>query len=221
MPSPVPTLQPALSSVYSNYTETGPSAWLTYQLSGVPCPGTIPPGGIHGFERETGWDEKAGKGTMGATLTLKTRPPCRGSITSQLFTPQDFTEWDAFVRAVLSIDSGAQQADGLSIQYPGFSSIGLTVVVVKHWTPIMHVGDGLYQVTVSLIEWSPPPAVSIVATVASTSEDDDVDAGRFAKVNPHAAQNAANQARIAAASAGAAAAAPFAPPSLPVGAPSP
>lgn len=177
MPSPIPTVQPALSRVYTTPGDTSVNTWLSYMLGGVMAPGSIPRGGLKGFRRQTGFDKKAGKGTQGATLTLKTRPPCEGTITSQLFTAADFTAWDAFVAAVLTIDEGAQQADGLAIYYPAFSSIGLTVVVVEDWTPPEHMGEGLYHVTVKLCEWSQPPAASIVSTVASTSPDQDVGPG--------------------------------------------
>jgi hypothetical protein len=168
-----PTLQPPTGYSLPWDTNATTNAWMYFTLSGVKSPGTIPRGGVKGFKRETGWDEKAGKGTQGATLTLKSKPPVKGSITIQLITTQDFTDWDAFVTAVLSIPSSNQQADGLSIFYPQFSSIGLTTVVVKHYTGPEEVKPGLYNATMEFIEWSPPPSTSIVATVASTAPDQD------------------------------------------------
>lgn len=86
-------------------------------------------------------------------------------------TPQDFNDWDSFVTAVLTIPVKAQQADGLAIYYPGFSSIGLTVVVVKHYTGPEPVGKGLFHASIQLIEWSSPPNMSIVQTVAAQKAD--------------------------------------------------
>jgi hypothetical protein len=168
-----PTLQPPLGYSLAWDQNSATNSWMYFTLSGVKSPGTIPRGGVKGFRRETGWDEKAGKGTQGATLTLKTKPPVKGSITIQLITPQDFTDWDNFVLAVLSIPVTNQQADGLSIFYPQFSSIGLTTVVIAHYTGPEEVKPGLYYVTIEMIEWSPPPATSIVATVAATAPEQD------------------------------------------------
>jgi hypothetical protein len=169
-----PTLQPPVSPVVvawdRNLTQ---NAWNFFTLSGVSSPGTIPRGGIKGFKRETGWDIKKGKGTQGATLTLKDKPPCEGSITVQLLTAQDFTDWDNFVQAVLSIPEQNQQASGLAIYHPSFSSIGLTTVVVKHYTGPEEQKAGLYFATIAFIEWAQPPAQSIVATVATTAPDQD------------------------------------------------
>jgi hypothetical protein len=164
-------------------TVTDVNAWTYFVLSGVNSPGTIPRGGIRGFKRETGWDKKKGKGTQGATLTLSTVPPVEGEITLQLIGPggfyadgtpsTDFAQWDAFVAAVLSISPTQQQASGLAFYYPGISCIGLTVVVVEDYSPLLHVGRGLYQTTVKLCEWQQPPPVSIVKSVAAQAPDKD------------------------------------------------
>lgn len=161
MPSPTPTINPI----------TDAQDWHTFLLAGVQSPGVIPPGGTEGFERPTGWDKKAGKGAQGATLTLTTQPPAEGTFTLQLATAQDFTDWDTFVENVLSIAPAQQKASGLPIFYPEFSSIGLTTVVVEHYTGPKHVGKGMYHVKIKLIEWQPPPSTSVVSTVAHTEPD--------------------------------------------------
>ena len=167
-----PTMQPPLAPVVVNWDKNlSQNAWMFFTLSGLASPGTIIRGGIKGFKRETGWDVKAGKGVKGATLTLKDKPPCEGTITLQLLTGQDLTDWDAFVAQVLSIPEENQQANGLAIFHPAFSSIGLTAVVVKNYTPLEEIKPGLYHVSIEFLEWSSPPATSIVATVASTAPD--------------------------------------------------
>ena len=139
------------------------------QIGGSTTPGTIPRGGVRGFKRETGWDKKFGKGTQGATLTLKTMPPVEGEVTFQLFTDQEFSDWDQFVSQVLSIQPAKQKATGLPIYYPAFSSIALTSVVIKDYSPPEHMGKGLYHAKVQLLEWQQPPPVSIVSTVNKTT----------------------------------------------------
>ena len=167
-----PTPLPALSTVVVEPIQSVANSWLKCQLSGVLTPGTIAPGGLKGFRRETGWDVKKGKGTKGATLTIKDQPPVEGLVTLQLVTAQDFSDWDLFVSSVLSIDPESQAADGLSWFYPGHVSIGLTDVVVKHYTGVEYHGRGLYHATFELLEWSPPPDASIVRTVAATAPDE-------------------------------------------------
>lgn len=163
-------------------TATDLTQWSSVLLGGLQSPGTIPRGGVKGFKRETGWDIKSGKGAKGATLTLKDQPPCKGSFTIQLIGPggfyadgtasTDFALWDNFVAEVLTSETSTQQqASGISIYYPGLASIGLSVVVVAHYTGPEHAGKGLYNCTIDLIEWSPPPKASIVATVAGEGPD--------------------------------------------------
>ena len=164
-------------------TVTQVNDWQYVKLGGVNTPGTIPRGGLTGFKRETGWDKKKGKGTKGATLTLTSQPPCEGEVVLQLIGPggfysyagasTDFAQWDAFVAAVLAISPTQQQAYGLAIYHPAFSSIGLTSVVVEWWTPPEHVGKGLYIVKMKLCEWQQPPPVSIAKTVAAQQPDKD------------------------------------------------
>ncbi len=172
--------------------------WLFFKLCGLYSPGTIPRGGIKGFRRQTGWDKKAGKGTKGATLTLKDQPPCEGSIIMQLIGPggyyanglasQDFANWDEFVVGVLSIPAQQQQAQGLSIFYPQFLSIDLTTVVVADYTGPEHMGRGLYHAEVKLIEWQPPPDVSIVSTVQATKTDQELGLSFSAPEDPRVTQ---------------------------------
>ncbi len=163
MSAPSPTLDPIKNS----------NLWHAFTLKGISSPGTIAKGGHKGFKRETGWDVKKGKGTKGATLTLTSQPPAKGSFTLQLFTTQDFADWDAFVLNVLSIDPEIQKATGLAIYYPGLSSIGVTEVVVAHYTAPEHMGKGMYHVTIDLVEWSQPPPANVTSTPDSTSPDAD------------------------------------------------
>jgi hypothetical protein len=160
--SPAPTISP-----FSNAND-----WMYFTLNGVNSPGTIALGGMKGFKRQTGWDIKKGKGTQGATLTLTTMPPCKGSITLNLITDADIVGYDNFVAQVLSISPTQQQAEGLTVYHPSFSPIGLTQVVVESYTAPEEVGNKRkYQVVIELIEWQPPPAASVVSTPSQTAPD--------------------------------------------------
>jgi hypothetical protein len=189
------TVQPPLSLVVVNPIDSAANSWIKAQLSGVPTPGTIPPGGLKGFKRETGWDVKKGKGTQGATITLKDQSPVEGSVTLQLVTSQDFRDWDDFVENVLDLNPADQVANGLSWYYPGHTSIGLNAVVVKHYTGIEYQGRGMYHATFEVLEWFQPPPKSIVQTVASTEPDQDEDG----QTTPEDPRITAMQAQIAAA----------------------
>lgn len=199
MPSPTTTLQPPLSSVV--VTPSVRNSWLKAQLSGVPTPGWIPArGGMKGFRRKSGFDKKKGKGSAGATLTLVTAPPVEGEVELHLFTEDDFADWDDFAQGVLSTPTAAQQKDGLPWYWPAHASIGLTTVVVEDYSPPESMGRGLYAVHIKLCEWFPPPALSIVKTVASTSPGASV-ANNNAPVKPIDPRIVAAQAQLAAAQA--------------------
>lgn len=169
MPSPVPT-------------PTDVNQWIFFMLGGYVSPGFIPrTGGIKGFSRETGWDEKKGKGTQGATVTLTSAPPAKGTVTLHLIGPggfyywggpsTDFAQWDSFVTNALSISPAKQQSEGLTVWHPALAAVGITSVVVKGYSPLEHIGKGLYQATIELIEWQKPPPVSVVSTVSGTKTD--------------------------------------------------
>lgn len=149
------------------------SDWMFVVIAGTVSPGVIAPDGIHGFERETGWDKKKGKGTQGATLTLTTYPPAEGSIDFQLWLPEHFTQWKAF-RSLLKYTTAKATptaADALNIYHPSLADINLSQVVTAKVSPAMHKGRGLYIISVDFIEWLPPPAISVVSTTTSARTD--------------------------------------------------
>lgn len=150
--------------------------WTTVEVAGVESPGVIAVDGIQGFERKTGWDIKAGKGTQGATLTLKTMPPAEGSFEFLLWSPEDFDDWQTF-RKVLKYNptrtTPATAADALDIYHPALADLGISRVVTAEVSPVRHKGRGLYTVSVKFIEWQNPPPVSIVATTSSSKTNGD------------------------------------------------
>jgi hypothetical protein len=166
---PLPPLAPSSAQIQSGFSYI---SWLYPQIGGQFCPGTLLPGeqGLKGFERKTGWDIKAGKGTKGATLTLKDLPPVKGTITMRLLTANDLADYDSFVANVLSTDNEDQQAEGLSYFYPGHMGIGLTTIVIEGWK-LQPMRGGVLHLVIDVIEWSQPPATSIVSTVVSTGRE--------------------------------------------------
>lgn len=151
--------------------------WSYFTIVGSRSPGAIPRNGIHGFDRETGWDKKKGKGTAGATLTLTDFPPAIGSIALQLWEPQHFSEWAVF-RALLKYTPGkrpgsATAADALAIYHPSLAGLGIISVVTHKVSPERHMGNGLYIVTIDFIEWLKSTNASVVATAAQSKTTGD------------------------------------------------
>jgi hypothetical protein len=147
--------------------------WQNVVIAGTTSPGAIPIDGIHGFERETGWDKKKGKGASGATLTLTQYPPSEGAIDFQLWLPEHFTQWKRF-RALLKYNTTKTTntaADALNIYHPALADVGISQVVTHKVSPARHVGKGLYIISVEFLEWIPPPPVSVVATTTTARGD--------------------------------------------------
>jgi hypothetical protein len=148
--------------------------WSYITIAGQRSPGAIAVNGIRGFERETGWDKKKGKGTQGATLSTTTLPPAEGSITFQLWLPEHFSQWGVF-RALLKYNPAKKKTDAaaaLDIFHPSLADLNISQVVTHKISPAVHVGKGLYLIHVDLIEWLKPPPVSIVATTSSSKPND-------------------------------------------------
>lgn len=72
---------------------THPDAWdrLAFPTAQLITPGKCTVGK---FTRDNDYDVKAGKGTQGATETLKQQPPAKGTITFWAWTPAHFAAWD-------------------------------------------------------------------------------------------------------------------------------
>lgn len=145
-------------------TPGGSVAWMTYSINGVTCPGVIAIDGIHGFERETGWDKKKGKGTGGAVLTETTWPPAEGSITSWFWAKGQIPAWYKFAQLLESHSDKVANSKAATIEHPALTTNNIFNVVVHKVGPVRHLGKQLYSVTVDYIEWVPPPKTSIVST---------------------------------------------------------
>lgn len=188
IPAPLSIYQPQISSALPY------NAWLNFVLGGVTSPGTIVPGGIKGFKKRTGWDSKAGKGTAGATMTIKGLPLTKGSITIQLLTQQDQADLDSFINAVCAISVNDQSADGLSFFHPSIP--WLSAVVIGHpgdeggYSPLEYVKGKLLW-TLDLTEWLPPIAQSVVATPAAVAPEQNNGVNQPAAVDPRIAQKQA------------------------------
>lgn len=75
---------------------THPDAWqrLAFPTAQLVTPGLAIVGK---WTRDNEYDVKAGKGTQGATETLKQQPPAKGTITFKAWTPEHFAAWNAIL----------------------------------------------------------------------------------------------------------------------------
>jgi hypothetical protein len=137
-----------------------PQAWDVVVIGGVVSPGVCKVGE---FKRTHEWDIKKGKGTVGATVTFVGRPPAKGTIDFQLWTRDHFVQWGAF-RPILKYDPTKKSVQAVDIYHPSLADIDINSVVVEEIGNIVHEGNGLYSVKLSLLEYFPPPKLSSVST---------------------------------------------------------
>jgi hypothetical protein len=157
---------------------TNAPAWHVLLVAGQPSPGIVV--GVEGFDRETGWDVKKGKGAKGAQLTLTNDPPASGRFVFHAWLPFHFTQWAAFI-PLLSYSPGKEAPQAVSIYYPSLADIDINSIVVKKISPLRHIGKGKYERVIEMIEWTPPPKASIVASPSKAIE---TNAGQSAGPQP-------------------------------------
>lgn len=137
-----------------------PQAWDRVRIGGVDSPGICT---LSGFSRTSEFDVKKGKGSQGATLTFVQRPPTEGTIKFQLWLAEHFDLWVPF-RKTLKYTPTKKAITAIDIFHPSFADIDLHSVVCKDIGAIEHEGGGLYSISISLIEYFPPPKASAVST---------------------------------------------------------
>lgn len=148
---------------------TNPSAWDTINLAGIQTAVTTHGvlKAVDGFDRENGWQEKKGKGSIGATVTYVQKPPIKGSLLFEIWTPLHFQTWGTFRQLFLYNPASGQSADeqAISISYPSLDDIQLSAVLVKNISPARRGPNGKYLIKAMLFEYIPVPLVSAVQTI--------------------------------------------------------
>lgn len=145
--------------------------WSYITVAGEQSPGVIPPDGIKGFDRATGWDIKKGKGSANPTITLVEYPPATGSIDFVLWEQFHFLQWKQF-SLKLKFDKEKKQGktSAYDIHHPSLADLNITSCVTKKVSPIYFVGNGKYVVTVEFLEWRPPPPQKDISDTPSKSD---------------------------------------------------
>ncbi len=143
---------------------TSAESWDSVLVAGIISPGVCK---VTGFKRAFGWEIKKGKGAKGSTVTLNEYPPAEGSITFTLWTQEHFEQWREF-RDIWNYDPTKKPVNAVDIYYPSLADVGIDRVVCKSVSAIEAKGKGLYEATVELIEYNPPPKKPAVATPKSS-----------------------------------------------------
>lgn len=149
-----------------------PDIWDTVLVSGVKSPGLCK---LSNWKRAHEWDVKKGKGTLGAIVTFVGRPPAKGSIEFRLWTAQHFVDWDVF-RALLKFDPSKKTIQAIPLYHPALADLEISQVVTENIGAIEHQGQGLYTISVDLIEYFPPPKRSAVGTPTGSKKRQDPNA---------------------------------------------
>lgn len=119
-------------------------------------PGIIARGGITGFGRPTTWESPTGKGKKGASPKLTKLPPTKGSIKFLLWEPNHFVLWDTSFRAKFKYDPTKKaNKQAIAIFHPSLSKNGVTAVVCEDIGIETSEGNGLWSITVQLLEFFP------------------------------------------------------------------
>lgn len=137
-----------------------PQWWDVVNVAGVVSPAVCEVGE---FTKGNEWDVKKGKGSNGATLTFVQRKPAKGKIKFYLWTSQHFVQWSTFY-AVWKYDPTKKKTQAVDVFHPSLAAIELSAFVTEEITNIIHEGNGKYSMTVSLLEYFPPPPDSAVST---------------------------------------------------------
>jgi hypothetical protein len=140
------------------------SVWHVVQIQDIVSPGYCT---LSGFKRSFGWEIKKGKGAKGSTVTLNEYPPSEGTITFKLWTPEHLLQWREF-RDIWNYDPTKKPIKAVDIFHPVLADLGISQVVCKTIGMLDYKGKGLYEVTIELIEYNPPPKKPAVSTPASS-----------------------------------------------------
>ncbi len=146
-----------------------PQEYDVCRVDGEENPGIIAPGGIGGFKRETEWEVKKGKGTKGGSATLVQMPPAKGSIKFLLWLPAHFEAWDATFRKVFKYDPTKKTKTAVDIFHPTLAKQDIHSVVTENIGPETPEGEGLWSITVELLEYLPPPKKTVTSSPNGSS----------------------------------------------------
>ena len=148
-----------------------PEAWDYVRVAGTMSPWIAT---VEEFTRKWDFDEKHPKGGKGSYLTFTGNHFARGSIEFWLLAGPDpsspiganythLSDWYKY-SLLFKYDPTKTIATPVDIYHPSLAMIGVTSIVCEDIHNPVRRSIGLYSVKVSMIEWGPPPPVSVVST---------------------------------------------------------
>ena len=135
--------------------------WDVLRIAGVDSPGYLE---IEGWGRKAGWDKKTGKGSQGTTQTYKAKPAAEGSFHFYFWNGAQMSAWATQFLPLFVYDPTRQSVTPVSITHPSLLDLQIKAILAESITPIMHIGDNLYKVTVKATEYTPPPKANASTT---------------------------------------------------------
>jgi hypothetical protein len=141
-----------------------PLQWDFVFVGGVPSPGKAE---VSGAGRPYKWDEKDGPGTQGANLTYRGSRNSHFKITLTFWRAEHFAEWDQWQR-LLEYDSTKKKVTAVDCYHPSLADRGIKSIVTENIGAVEKVGPTLWQVVISVSEYS-PPKTSPTTTPSSSS----------------------------------------------------
>lgn len=125
-------------------------------LAGVESPGLAV---VSGAVIPQNWDKRKGFGNSGATIVYSGDDLAEFKVTLSLFEIQHFEDWDTFQLLLLKSPKDAKPK-ALDINHPLLAPLGIKSVVVKSVSQLNPVGDGMWQVEISFLQFrAPTPSV--------------------------------------------------------------
>ena len=142
---------------------SNPGAWDAIVIAGQQAPGILLLHGGIEFKRAFEWDQKKGKGTLGATATFVGQPLAKGVIKLMFWTKAHFIAWSQFV-PLLKYDPTKIAPQAVDIYHPSLADVNITSVIIEE-IGIPHPQPGTWYLTeIHFLEYRPPPAISAVDT---------------------------------------------------------
>ena len=168
-----------------------PQAWDSCVLAGNTTPGRCD---VKGFKRTNEYDVKAGKGTKGATETLKQQPPAKGTITFYAWRADQFAAWDLILPLIKYDPLKDKSKQAFDIYHPALADIEMTSALPPENLGIWeHDGGQMYHRDIEFLEYTEAPNANISSTANGSDASKKIDAA-LAKGDPDSAGKSSDKA---------------------------
>lgn len=140
-----------------------PKAYNEFRAGGLVWPLVV----ITGFTRPHEWDQKKGKGGLGATITFVQRPAAKGKVKFYLWEPAHWDLWDQFVPQ-LKYDPTKKAPSPVDVYNPKLARLDINSIVTENIGQEDDEGNKFFSITVDMLEYFAVPNASSVSTPNSS-----------------------------------------------------